>query len=196
MGLELQPGQFSTGREAASSELGISGSAWYRGMVKLQELGCIRMIPNNRFTIVCIEKWELYQGEVNNKRTTDEQRMNNKRTTDEQQADTIEEGKESKEGKETSSTREILFECSGDPSTFSIKQGDLEIWENSYPALEVRSELLKARASLQTTGELRSMVATRRYLNSWLQNASSKIESSDRTKPKKSKELLPGNMFS
>lgn len=98
-GCELQPGQFATGREAASEELGVSGSAWYRSMQKLQEFGCIRMEANNRFTIVSIVNWRKYQGEVNNERTTDEQQADNERTTGEQQADTIEEGQELKEGK-------------------------------------------------------------------------------------------------
>jgi len=198
MGLELQPGQFSTGREAASSELGISGSAWYRGMVKLQELGCIRMIPNNRFTIVSIEKWELYQGEVNNKRTTDEQQADNKRTTDEQQADTIEEGKESKECKETSSSTEncdFEFRCSGD-SSFQLTASDFQIWAHSYPSIDVQAEIWKAKANLLTTGDVRTMAATRKYLNCWLQNASTKQESTPTGRKRKPQEkLLPGSMF-
>lgn len=98
-GSELQPGQFATGREAASAELGVSGSAWYRAMLKLQEFGCLRVEANNRFTIVSIVNWRKYQGEVNNERTTDEQRADNERTTSEQQADTIEEGLDIQEGK-------------------------------------------------------------------------------------------------
>lgn len=192
MGLELHPGQFSTGREAASSELGISGSAWYRGMVKLQELGCIRMIPNNRFTIVCIEKWEVYQGEVNNKRTTDEQQMNNGWTTDEQRMNTIEEGKESKESKESSSSsenRDFEFSCSDEPGSFVLRDGDFQIWEHTYQTIDVRSEIRKARANLLTTGDIRTMAATRKYLNSWLQNASNKQDSVSAPKKLKPKTI-------
>lgn len=100
LGCELLPGQFATGREAAAEELGVSGSAWYRGMKKLQEFGCIKLEMNNRFTKVSIVNWDKYQGEVNNERTTDEQPADNKRTTDEQPADTIEEEQEAKEEQE------------------------------------------------------------------------------------------------
>lgn len=198
MGLELQPGQFATGREAASSDLGISGSAWYRGMQRLQELGSITIKANNRFTIVSIVKWESYQGDVNNEWTTDEQRLNNKRTTDEQQADTIEEGKEIKERKNTSSSANLDFQfsCTGEPASFTITSGDLQMWCHAYPDIDVRAEILRAKSALVTTNDIRSMTATRRYLNSWLQNASSKKESGKPSKTSKNQEdLLPGSMF-
>lgn len=100
LGCEVQPGQFAIGRAAASEELGVSGSAWYRAMLKLQEIGCIRLQSNSRFTIVSIVNWQKYQGEVNSKRTAGEQPTNNERTAGEQQADTIEEGLEGEEGLE------------------------------------------------------------------------------------------------
>ncbi len=99
-GCEIQPGQFAIGREAASEELGVSGSSWYRAMQKLQELGCIKLQANNRFTIVSIVNWQKYQGEVNNKRTTSGQPVDNQRTTGEQLPDTIEEGLKFQEGLE------------------------------------------------------------------------------------------------
>lgn len=120
MGCELQPGQFATGREAASAELGVSGSAWYRSMQKLQEFGSLKMEANNRFTIVSIVNWEIYQGDVNSERTTSEQPPDNKRTTGEQPADTIEEGKEIKEGKERKNTP---------PQAIKIPEDFRECWE-------------------------------------------------------------------
>lgn len=101
MGCELLPGQFAIGREAAAEELGVSGSAWYRGMQKLQEFGCIRVEANNRFTKVSIVNWAKYQDDLNNKRTTSEQREDSQRTATEQQADTIEEGLEGKTSKKS-----------------------------------------------------------------------------------------------
>jgi len=98
-GAEIGPGEFATGRESASSELGISGSAWYRAIKRLQKLRCIELKANNRFTIISIVNWHKYQAESHNKRTTDGQQADSGRTTSEQQADTIEEGKEGLEGK-------------------------------------------------------------------------------------------------
>lgn len=128
-GCELQPGQFACGREAASAELGISGSAWYRGMQKLQEIGCVKIEANNRFSVISIINWRKYQAKQGGgeqqtdsvsptntlvsgvppdvSRTTGEQRMDSQRTTDEQQADTEEELLRRKEGKNYSLSNEV-----------------------------------------------------------------------------------------
>ncbi|WP_254245969.1 DnaD domain-containing protein [Macrococcoides canis] len=64
-------------------------------MLTLKNLDTIDIKSNNKFSVVTIVNWGLYQQEEenhdskrNNKRTTDEQQTNNKRTTDEQQMDT------------------------------------------------------------------------------------------------------------
>ena len=75
-GREIPPGSFATGELSASDQLGVSGSKWRRGMDKLKEFGCINTKATNRFTIVTIEKWELYQSDdpkpTSHRRTSDE----------------------------------------------------------------------------------------------------------------------------
>lgn len=110
LGCEIQPGQFAIGREAASEELGVSGSSWYRAMQKLQELGCIKLQANSRFTIVSIVNWAKYQADANSNRTAGEQRVNSQRTASEQQVDTIEEGLEGIERKNNSLSRHLESE--------------------------------------------------------------------------------------
>lgn len=99
MGEEIKAGEFATGRESASTELGISGSCWYRSMKRLEKLRCITIKANNRFTIISIVNWHKYQAETQNKRTTDGQPADSGRTTGGQPVDTIEEGLEGLEGK-------------------------------------------------------------------------------------------------
>jgi len=96
MGQKIPAGSFAVGRVSAARELNMSESKYYRIVKKLESLGCITQKSNNRFTHIFIEKWGVYQGDLNNERTTDEQQMNNERTTDEQPANTIEERKERK----------------------------------------------------------------------------------------------------
>lgn len=81
--VELKEGQFIFGRRKAADELGMNESKVYRLMKKLEEMGALSMKSNNKWTVVTIEKWDLYQGngleseqQVNNKRTTNEQQMN------------------------------------------------------------------------------------------------------------------------
>lgn len=149
-GCEVQPGQFAIGREAASEELGVSGSSWYRSMQKLQEMGCIKLKANNRFTVVSIVNWAKYQAEVNNKRTTDEQPVDNKRTASEQPMDTIEEGKEGKERKEggeelalvTLWNSKMLQKC--------------QLTDKRYKTLKVRLRDSKWRANFEAAIEIAS----------------------------------------
>jgi len=91
-GIEIPAGSFATGRDAAGESLGLSGSAWYRRLKKLESMGVISVKANNRFTVISVLKWSFFQNS--------EQQENNGRTTDatssEQPADTIEEGNKSK----------------------------------------------------------------------------------------------------
>lgn len=80
----LKEGQFIFGRKKAASELNITESKVYRLMKRLESMNNINMKSNNKYTVVSIENWALYQGE----NSINEQQMNNKRTTNEQQMNT------------------------------------------------------------------------------------------------------------
>ena len=86
--VELEPGQFISGRNAASEELAVSPSMFVRNVEKLKKLDFLDTKPNNKFTLFTIKNWATYQ----NERTTSEQQVgqqaDNKRTTSGQQADT------------------------------------------------------------------------------------------------------------
>lgn len=82
--IQLQKGQFVFGRKKASEELNMTESMIYRYIKLLQNLQMIDIKSNNKFSIVTIEKWEDYQGDIKE----NEQQSNNKRTTNEQQTNT------------------------------------------------------------------------------------------------------------
>ena len=78
----LQKGQFVFGRKKASKELQMSESMVYRYMKVLEKLQMLNIKPNNKFSVVSIEKWEDYQenkeiidSKINNKRTTNEHKQ-------------------------------------------------------------------------------------------------------------------------
>lgn len=82
--VELSPGQFIFGRQSWASTLKINESSIYRYMKLLEELDIITIKANNKFSVVTIVNWGIYQQEDN----ASEQQMNNKRTTNEQQMNT------------------------------------------------------------------------------------------------------------
>ena len=78
----LEKGQFVFGRKKASEELNMSESMIYRYMKVLEKLQMLYIKPNNKFSVVTIEKWEDYQdnqeimnSKMNNKRTTNEHKQ-------------------------------------------------------------------------------------------------------------------------
>lgn len=77
----LQPGQFIFGRLKASEELNLKGSTVWMYMKLLdEEHHCISICSNNKYSIVTVVNWGLYQ--------TDGKITDNKITTNWQQTDT------------------------------------------------------------------------------------------------------------
>ena len=77
--VKLKPGQFVFGREKAAEELKMKPSTVYGYIGLLQNMGNLVTKPNNKFTLVTVVKWDLYQfnGEsFDNKITTKEQQNN------------------------------------------------------------------------------------------------------------------------
>jgi hypothetical protein len=126
-GVKIPPGSFATGRDAAAESLGVSASALYRRLKKLEELKVIQLKANNRFTVISVVKWSFFQNSEqpeNNQRTTGD-------TTSEQPADTIEEGNNSRreEGKKRVSV-----------------SADFDQWYASYPKKVGKDAAAKAYA--------------------------------------------------
>jgi len=82
--IELKPGEFITGRFAASEELNMNGSTVWRYLHTLQDNETIEVKSNNKYTIINVVNWANYQFDDRE----DEQQMNNKRTSNEHQMNT------------------------------------------------------------------------------------------------------------
>lgn len=57
----LQEGQFITGRKKAALELDMNESTSWKYILKLKDLGVIKVDSNNKFSIITIDKWRFYQ---------------------------------------------------------------------------------------------------------------------------------------
>ena len=82
--IELKEGQFIFGRNKAGVELGMNPSTIYKYLGVVEKDGLVCTNRNNKFTVVTIVNWSLYQTEEHEK----EQQSNSKVTTKEQQSNT------------------------------------------------------------------------------------------------------------
>ena len=99
--VDVKPGQFVLGRKSAAESLGVTERVVRTCLKNLEKLGNIETKTTNRFTLVTLINWELYQeneDEVTNKRPTNDQQTTNKRPTKDHKQER-EEGKERKKGK-------------------------------------------------------------------------------------------------
>ena len=87
MGKNLVAGQFITSYKSLSEELGFSIQQIRTAIKKLESTGEITSTSTNKYTIVTVLNWELYQiDEVESTQSsTNEQQTNNKQATNEQQ---------------------------------------------------------------------------------------------------------------
>jgi hypothetical protein len=93
--IPLNPGQFIFGRNVAVKELKMSERTIRTCLSTLKKLENLTIKPTNKFSIITVVNWELYQSnedEATNKATND-------RPTSDQQVTTFKEYKEGKEGK-------------------------------------------------------------------------------------------------
>ncbi len=65
--VELEKGQFIFGRKVAANELKMSESKTYRLIKKLETMQNLNIKANNKYSIITIANWELYQSDSNNK---------------------------------------------------------------------------------------------------------------------------------
>jgi hypothetical protein len=93
--IDIQPGQFITGRFELSDALGEKPSTIYKRISALTKTGFLNTKSNNKNTLVTIVNWELYQSaEVKSSSKGD-----NKVTTKEQQSSTNKNDKNDKNDK-------------------------------------------------------------------------------------------------
>jgi hypothetical protein len=89
--VRLSKGQLVTGRKALAANIGTTESKAYRSLKLLQELGCISIEVNSKFSLVTIENWGKFQGDakkVNSRATANQQQTDSRTTAEQQQSNT------------------------------------------------------------------------------------------------------------
>ncbi len=116
--VKLQPGQFVYGRLKAAQELKIKPSTLNDHMHTLNRLQIINIKSNNKFSVITVENWALYQLDMEE---TDN-KSNNKATAKQQQADTNKKDKKDKKEKKNIYTAEFEAFYSIYPNAFNKPQ--------------------------------------------------------------------------
>lgn len=86
--IRLKEGQFIFGRLKASSELNMAPSTVWDYMKLLEKHNNININSNNKYSVVTIEKWGIYQTKENITDSKSNNNTDNKSTTNQQQMDT------------------------------------------------------------------------------------------------------------
>jgi len=163
--VELKKGQFIFGRKVAANELKMSESKTYRLIKKLEKMQNLNIKANNKFSVITIKNWEIYQSDNNNNEQQSEQQMNNKRTTNEQQMNT---NKNIKNNKNISIYS--IFDSYSDNADLRQALRDYSIMRNKIKApLTERAVtlLLNKLDALASTDELKIKMLENATLSNW-----------------------------
>lgn len=104
----LQPGQFPTGRHKAAVELNMSPSTAWSYLKLLEANNTIDIKSNNKFSVVTVVNWGLYQTEDNKPDSKYDNIYDNKKTTNRQQIDTNKNDKNDKNDKYSRQVYDLL----------------------------------------------------------------------------------------
>lgn len=133
--VDLKPGQFATGRNKAGAELNMPPSTAWDYLKLLEKNASISIKSNNRFSVVTVENWGVYQSDGNNSDSTltaDGQQNNSTLTADGQHLDTNKNVKNIKNDKkvvvegvpspETTNPDKVPSHCQDDPVLIFLNQ--------------------------------------------------------------------------
>ena len=98
--VQLEPGQFVYGRLKASEETGLHESTIRNCMNWLKQNNTLTINSTNKYSVVTVVNWALYQSELDTKDSQQDSQQDNNRTTTGQQQDTTKNIKKVKKLKE------------------------------------------------------------------------------------------------
>lgn len=136
--IDLEPGQFVTGRDALAEEYNrdlspskkVKPLTLWRWLQKLEKLENLNIKPTNKYSVVTVVNWSEYQ--------ETEQQMNNKRTTNEQQMITNNNGNNNNNG----NTKKNNVEAEASSPLFQQVQDIWNHYLNTFEGLFTRKPSL------------------------------------------------------
>ena len=144
-GITLKPGQFLFGRRVAAEELNMSERQIRTALAFLINAGNLTIKTTNKFSIITIVNWHLYQDMPTQNDQQNDQQVTNKRP-------------------QTRMIRSI-YKC----EFFSINEIQHEKYQEAYPTLDLMAEYKAMAAWLESNPNKRKTPkGYPRFVNNWL----------------------------
>lgn len=163
--IQIKRGQLLFGRFKAENEIGIDGSTIYKTLRYFETENMINIQSNSHYTIITINKYDIYQSLESDEVTAKEQQSNNKVTTKEQQSNTP--NKDNKDNKENNIVNAKAFlsqkikELYPEPNEF--EKAELNKFYSYWT--EQNKSGSKVKYQMQNTWDLQKRI------NRWFDNA-------------------------
>lgn len=166
--VKLKSGDLVTGRKAISIKTGLSEQNVRTALNRLEKLQKLTIRPTSKYSVISIVNWNTYQ-QTN-------QQVTNGQPTSNQQVTTNKNVNNDKECKE------ILVQDANAPKPvgtmltnqqpFPIYKTDVELWADTYPAVNIIPELKKINAWLDANPTKRKTErGMKKFINNWLSRA-------------------------
>ena len=191
----LEKGQFVFGRKVASSELKMSESKTYRLIKKLENMQNLNIKTNNKFSVITIENWVLYQSDDCKSEQQSEQQMNNKRTTNEQQMNT---NKNIKNNKNINNNIYSVFDSYSDNEELRQALRDYSLMRNKIKAPlteRAASMLLNKLNILASSDDLKIKLLEQAIMSNWKSVFPLKEEKQQKSKTNKFHNFIQSNDY-
>lgn len=184
--IKILPGQFITGRFSLHQDYyqirrkkQKSPITVWRWLLTLEKMGNLNVKTNNKYSIVTITNWHLYQSKESDNEQVNEQQMINRRTTDEQQMITNKnETRMNKNEKEDKDSGEpIIFIPVKGGNEFPIYGNMITEWQSLYPNIDIITELRAIRGwNISNKTRQKTNGGILKHVNSWLTRASKDVK--------------------
>lgn len=126
-GYDIQPGQAVIGRKKMAEELGFSEQQVRTALKKLESTGEISLFSTNRFTIVTVVNWALYQccDDDDNQQITNNQPTDNQQITNNQP--------HLKNVKNVKNVKKYIMPAMGEFENVNLTEEELEKLKEQFP---------------------------------------------------------------
>lgn len=187
----LEPGQMIFGRNRVARKLKQKPTSTYKRLLKLEKMQNVVIQSNTHYSIVTVLNWPLYAEYDKQKEQPKEQAGDNQGTGKEQAGDTknndepcmnndepcISLARSRKNGNGSKPPENHLFTIplvsinkdTGDPEQHPIYQSDLDSWQDTFPAVDVKPCVKYIRQwNIDNPKKRKTKAGIMRHITTWL----------------------------
>jgi hypothetical protein len=163
--IDVQKGQFITGRYELAKDLKCKPITIYKRMLRLSKTDFCNIKSNNKNTLVTIVNWELYQSDE----TESNINSNNKVTTKEQQSNTTKNVRSKEVKKESKDIGALITEFAIDEGLKTAIQDFIEMrkLKRKPPTERAMKDIFKKLNTLSPDIDTQIKILERSIINSW-----------------------------